>query len=56
MNWTQPICHGCFQQRYGFEPTRLKAPEKETCCVCGAETKDGIYVRLNPNIVKYPKE
>lgn len=56
-SWTQPVCDPCFRQgQPGREPGRLSefAREVETCCRCGAETAEGIYVRVDPETVPHP--
>ncbi len=58
MNWTQPICAGCYALRMmpGRAPVRISEDraEAEACCDCGQETRDGIYMRLDPRTVKFP--
>jgi hypothetical protein len=27
--------------------------EPEKCCICGSDTKEGIYFRIDPRTVKY---
>jgi hypothetical protein len=57
MSWTQAICERCWGIAHpGMEPTRLIDPEFETCCFCGAHTDDGIYVRIDPRSVPYPRK
>jgi hypothetical protein len=29
--------------------------EKETCCDCGESTYEGVYFRVDPRTVKFPK-
>lgn len=54
-DWTQPICRACFAVREpGREPARLREPDAETCCVCGAPTREGIYVRIDPDSIAHP--
>lgn len=53
--WTQPSCQQCYSNRYpGMSPSKFTEPEAETCCFCGQETHDGIYVRLDPYAVPHP--
>jgi hypothetical protein len=55
LSFTQPACDGCWSGRYpGRQPVRLKEPETETCCFCGAQTQAGIYVRVDPATVPSP--
>ena len=55
-NWTQPVREECFLAHHydGQQPARLKQAEEEVCCHCGARTKSGIYVRVDPATVAYP--
>lgn len=61
MTWTQPLCDACWETaRPGHAPTRvfddtMTAPISETCCRCGQPT-EGIYVRIDPSTVPYPRE
>ena len=54
MIWTHAICRLCWdlrclnEGRPGRQPTVLTQPENELCCFCGQQTKDGIYVRHDP--------
>lgn len=53
--WTQPCCESCFERHNpGRKPTRLIEPEGEICVHCGAETQDGIYVRVDPKTAPHP--
>jgi len=57
VNWTQPICVGCFRMRNpGREPVRCIDAEDERCCHCGNRTYYGIYIRVDPRTVPYPAE
>lgn len=54
-SWTQPQCMIDFlQQNRGRTPFGLANPEVEICVTCGMETKDGIYIRIDPAKAKYP--
>ena len=56
MNWTQPICIGCYLARYpDRSPYTIRNAEPETCCDCGAVTLNGIYFRADPRTVRFPK-
>jgi len=56
MTWTQPVCGPCWIVRSGGQvPTRLKIAELERCCRCGNETRSGIYIRVDPASVPYPR-
>lgn len=55
MNWTQPICSGCYAVRHPERrPCAAVPAERERCCVCGNDTLDGIYFRVDPRSVAYP--
>lgn len=55
MTWTQPLCQACWdKERPHDQPVRITPPETEVCCMCGQETRDGIYARYNPAAVPYP--
>lgn len=57
MSWRHSICLACWKTRNpGREPIALKEPEIETCCFCGAETCDGIYVREDPALTPHCPE
>ena len=54
MSWTHSICPDCWNDKNPErEPIKFIEPEKETCCFCGEETTDGIYIRNNPADCKY---
>ena len=54
--WTWPMCVDCWNER---NPTKMAAQiiksPIEICCECGKETQSGIYIRRNPNEVKFKK-
>lgn len=57
-SWTQPICSGCFAVRHpGRAPNTItpECAEEERCCYCGEMTTDGIYIRIDPLMVAFPK-
>ena len=55
MSWTQPMCEDCYANREPERvPVRLTQPEVEICCMCGAETREGIYYRVDPSTVPFP--
>jgi hypothetical protein len=39
-------------------PTKIKGEyaENEICCDCGKTNRSGIYIREDPNKVRFPKE
>lgn len=57
-NYTQPLCHGCWDQQRPDQPSdRSKnTGPTETCCECGETTTSGIYVRVDPDTVPHPSE
>jgi len=57
MNWTQPICLTCWGVRNpGRVPIGLTGRAiPETCCDCGKDTREGVYIRLDPRSVAYPR-
>lgn len=59
MSWTQPVCLGCYRKRFQREPVAAFKPEFaeiETCCLCGHVTKEGIYARIDPQTVPFPRK
>jgi hypothetical protein len=57
-DWTQPICDSDWINREGARrPIRLVPAVRveEHCCDCGEPTMSGIYIRVDPAIVRYPK-
>lgn len=58
MSWTQPICAACYAKRApGRAPVRVSEDyaDAEVCCDCGQETHEGIYLRVDPATVKFPR-
>ena len=56
MIWTHSQCINCWNsQNPGRQPSKFKEEfrETETCCFCGASTRDGIYVRHDPRGLKH---
>jgi len=54
-SWTQPQCASCFAaQNPGRQPLTALVGYKETCCTCGKDTRDGIYIRIDPKVAKFP--
>jgi len=56
VSWTQAICNNCWSEWYEYEPFRTREPEVEICCYCGQETLSGIYVRIDPKTVPFPRK
>jgi hypothetical protein len=57
--WSQSLCDACFA---GFRPdvphpVRIKEEYRDTekCALCGTQTRSGLYVRINPREVPYPR-
>ena len=47
--WTHSICSSCYEELYnGRNPVKMQESEIKTCCFCGKETKEGIFVREHP--------
>jgi hypothetical protein len=57
-SWTQPMCEGCYVSWIGPNPHRIMKwfHETERCCNCNKETREGIYIRVDPEGVPYPTE
>ena len=54
-SWTQPCCFGCYEAiAPGREPVRLRDAKVERCVWCGDDTKEGIYIRVDPREAVYP--
>ncbi|HTF53628.1 MAG TPA: hypothetical protein VK735_39800 [Pseudonocardia sp.] len=56
MNWTQPVCRVCWDER-NPDHTAYRLREvgaNEICCHCGKHTNSGIYVRIDPKTVPFP--
>lgn len=57
MSWTQPVCEQCwFLVNITKEPVRMKEADPERCCKCGVETNSGIYIRVDPKTVPFPRD
>jgi hypothetical protein len=57
MTWTQALCDHCWVLREGEKPPhRLQPPDVERCALCGQDTTSGIYARLDPAKVPYPRK
>jgi hypothetical protein len=58
MSWTQAVCDGCWSRLEVGPPRNLIREEyrdDETCCLCGQATRSGLYARLDPAKVPYPR-
>ncbi len=57
--WTRAVCKACWEK---MNPARTAVSiirdvdPVERCCLCGAKTKDGIYIRIDPRKVAFPAE
>ncbi len=48
-NWNHAVCDACWEKKVpGRDPVRIVEATKEVCCLCGADTQSGIWVRANP--------
>lgn len=58
MNWTQPVCIPCWNRDHPDRQTQGRGDigDLEHCCLCGGETRSGLYVRLDPATVPFPSE
>lgn len=62
MNWSQPICRPCWDDRNpGREPYTINQEygpvEPERCCYCNALLGERqIYIRVDPRTVPFPTE
>lgn len=58
MTWTQPLCQACWDKERPHDraPVHPRPARRitEVCCMCGEETRSGIYARYNPAAVPYP--
>ena len=56
VGWTHAICDYCYVARgHVASPVRTTEPQREQCCDCGMPTTDGIYIRDDPNFVRFPR-
>jgi hypothetical protein len=54
-SWTQAICAPCFEGMYpDRDPVRIIDADLEHCVICYGETRDGIYIRIDPKSAPYP--
>jgi hypothetical protein len=56
--WTSPVCDLCWIQRYAErDPIKIKEQFRshEVCVFCGDVHRSGIYERIDPRTVPYPK-
>ncbi len=54
-SWDQPLCREDWIVRNGNRrPVVVTTPKVERCCMCGEQTSDGIYQRIDPRTVKFP--
>jgi hypothetical protein len=52
----QPLCPSCWRIREGTrEPPRPDGAQPEICSQCGRLTTSGIYLRIDPDSVRYPR-
>lgn len=56
LSWTQPVCNDCWDEDHPDRPSPgLEAGDAESCCKCDYLTRSGIYVRIDPTSVPYPR-
>lgn len=56
MSWTQPLCKECYAiAEPGRTPILLRDQTVEKCCICGTETDQIVWYRLDPKTVRFPK-
>lgn len=57
-SWTQPCCVACYDEHHRPGSTAGRTFSDlnlgESCCHCGALTRAGIFVRVDPETVKHP--
>lgn len=54
-SWTQPQCKPCFDRdNPGRKAVALRHAKVEICVSCGAGTQDGIYIRVDPKVARFP--
>jgi hypothetical protein len=65
LTWTQPCCERCWIDRHRVDldgatevpqPVHGLPPELEACCFCGLLTIMGVYVRIDPTSVPFPRD
>lgn len=51
------MCDPCWaREGPDREPVRRIDPDLERCAWCGQSTRSGIYVRVDPDTVPYPRD
>lgn len=51
--WTHPQCPDCWlKERGNTAPMMMHNAPQETCCWCGQSTREGIYVRHDPALLR----
>ena len=57
MGFTQPLCGTCWdRENHDWAPVVSNTAEIERCCQCGEKTESGIYIRVDPATVPFPKK
>ena len=55
--WTHSICAVCWDNHNPRNPyphtINKQFRDLETCCFCGEHTRDGIYIRANPETTPF---
>lgn len=56
-SWNQAVCDDCWKATRDWEPARVPELHRDTehCSFCGEPTRSGIYVRQDPEQVKFPQ-
>lgn len=53
---SQPFCRWCWGDLHPDRIPDRGEGEREACCICGTVTEEGIYSRVDPDSVRYPRE
>lgn len=49
-SWIHLVCDECWEAKNpGRCAVRLKITKMAECCLCGEDTRSGIYVRIDPD-------
>jgi hypothetical protein len=55
-SWSQPVCDDdWFKREPTRTPVRIVTRPTERCAFCGQITHSGIYVRIDPSTVPFPR-
>jgi hypothetical protein len=54
--FTQALCLPCWFEREGDRgPSAVREAPAEQCALCGRLTDEGIYIRIDPGTVPFPR-